>query len=56
MPTRVVLGGADRIVPSAQATGLPGLIATHHFPNVGHMPQFEVRDAIATIAEQMAND
>ena len=54
VPTRVVLGGADRIVPSAQAAGLPGLVAVHHFPHVGHMPQFEVRDAVSAIAEQMA--
>ena len=55
VPTRVVLGDADRIVPCGQARGLPGIIATHHFPNVGHMPQFEVRDSVQLIAEQMAS-
>ena len=56
VPTRIVTGGADRIIPAAQTIGLPGLIALHHFQSVGHMPQFEVREAVAAIAGQMAAD
>ena len=56
VPTRVVLGGADKILPASQASGLPGMIATHLFPNVGHMPQFEEREAVAAILDQMIRE
>lgn len=56
VPTRVVTGGADRILPAGQATGLPSLVATHHFAAIGHMPHLEARDAVALIAGQMAHD
>ena len=53
MPVRVVVGAADRIIPARHATGLPGMVATHVFPNVGHMPHLEAREAVAAILGDM---
>ena len=53
MPVRIVFGTADRMIPAKHVTGLPGIVALHLFPNVGHLPQFEVRDAVAAIMAQM---
>ena len=47
VPIRVVFGAADRIIPPRHLAGLPGTIAQHLFPGVGHMPQVEARDAVA---------
>lgn len=49
MPIRVVFGDADHIIPARHLAGLPGTIAQHLFPEVGHMPQVEARDAVARI-------
>jgi pyruvate dehydrogenase E2 component (dihydrolipoamide acetyltransferase) len=54
IPTRIVFGAADRIIPARHATGLPGAVALHLFPGVGHMPHIEDKEAIARIAAEMA--
>ena len=50
-PTRIVFGVEDRIIPAAQASGLPGAVALHFFPGVAHMPHFEARAEVAQIVE-----
>ena len=49
MPIRIVVGGADRIIPARHSVGLPGTIAQHVFPGVGHMPQVEAREPVARL-------
>ena len=49
VPTEVVFGAADRIIPARHMAGLPGRIAQHLLPGVGHMPQVEARDAVALL-------
>ncbi|MBV8474002.1 MAG: acetoin dehydrogenase dihydrolipoyllysine-residue acetyltransferase subunit [Hyphomicrobiales bacterium] len=51
-PAKVIFGLDDRIIPPRQARGLPGLLALHMFPGVGHMPHFEARAAIARLIEE----
>ncbi len=51
-PSKVIFGLDDRIIPARQARGLPGLVAQHMFPGVGHMPHFEARAAIARLIEE----
>lgn len=53
-PVKVIWGTADRILPVAQASGLPGLVATHLFEGIGHMPHLEVHRAVSRLlAEQI---
>lgn len=40
-PVSVIWGTADRVIPAAQADGLPGAITVHRLSNVGHMPMLE---------------
>lgn len=49
MPVRVVFGAADRIVPARHAVALPGTVAVHTLPGIGHMPFLEARDIVARI-------
>jgi len=49
MPTKIVAGAADRIIPSRQAQGLPGHVGLHLFAGIGHMPQLEAREAVARL-------
>ncbi|MBV8662999.1 MAG: alpha/beta fold hydrolase, partial [Hyphomicrobiales bacterium] len=51
-PAKVIFGLDDRIIPPRQARGLPGMVALHMFPGVGHMPHFEARAAIARLIEE----
>lgn len=41
MPIKVIWGEQDRIVPCRQIDTLPGTMARHVFPGVGHMPYLE---------------
>ncbi len=57
MPTRIVFGLNDAIIPSRHASGLPGTIALHFFANVGHMPHIEIKTDVGRIlAEQIRAD
>ena len=50
-PTRLVFGIEDRVIPASQARGLPGTVALHLLPGIGHMPHFEARALTAAIVE-----
>ena len=54
-PVKVIFGLDDRIIPARHADGLPGLVALHRFPGVGHMPHFEARAEIARLIEENAS-
>ncbi|MFE1598752.1 acetoin dehydrogenase dihydrolipoyllysine-residue acetyltransferase subunit [Methylobacterium sp. ID0610] len=54
MPVKVVVGSEDRIVPARQALGLPGSVALHVFPQVGHMPQLERKAEVARLLAELA--
>jgi len=53
IPTRVIFGAADRIIPAAHAMGLPGEIAVHIFAATGHMPQLEQREKVMRILREV---
>lgn len=54
VPVKIVWGTQDRILPTRQAHGLPGLIATHVFDGVGHMPHLEIhREVSRLVADQI---
>ncbi len=47
MPTKVIWGTQDRVLPTRQAHRLPGHIGVHIFEDVGHMLPYEIPDAAA---------
>jgi pyruvate dehydrogenase E2 component (dihydrolipoamide acetyltransferase) len=49
MPTKVVWGAQDRVLPTRQAHRLPGHIAVHIFEGVGHMLPQEIPDAVTRL-------
>ncbi len=51
-PVRIVVGAEDRIIPARHAAGLPGPVAVHVFPGVGHMPHLEAREPVARLLAQ----
>ncbi len=53
IPVRVIFGAADRIIPAAHASGLPGEIAVHVFAGTGHMPQLEQREKVVRILREV---
>ena len=53
IPSKIVLGGRDRIIPAQHAFGLPGDVAIHNFPELGHMPHFEAPDAVARLLREL---
>lgn len=53
IPTRVVFGTVDAIIPARHVQGLPGQIALHLLPAVGHMPHIESRETVAIVQAQM---
>jgi pyruvate dehydrogenase E2 component (dihydrolipoamide acetyltransferase) len=54
MPTKVVWGAQDRVLPTRQAHRLPGHIAVHVFEGVGHMLPHEIPDAVARLIRENA--
>jgi pimeloyl-ACP methyl ester carboxylesterase len=54
MPTKVVWGAQDRVLPTRQAHRLPGHIAVHIFEGVGHMLPCEIPDAVARLVIENA--
>jgi pyruvate dehydrogenase E2 component (dihydrolipoamide acetyltransferase) len=53
-PVKVVFGLEDRIIPSRHSRGLPGTVAVHLLPNIGHMPHLEARALVAGLARDNA--
>ena len=53
-PVKAIFGREDRIVPVHHARALPGAVAVHILPNVGHMPHLEARDLVARLARDNA--
>ncbi|MBA5778719.1 alpha/beta fold hydrolase [Stappia sp. F7233] len=52
LPIKVIWGTQDRVLPTRQSHRLPGVIATHVFERVGHMPHLEIpREVIRLIRE-----
>ncbi len=52
MPVKLVWGTGDRIVPAEQADGIPGAVALHRLPGIGHLPQIEAVDLVARLLRQ----
>lgn len=53
VPTKVVFGTADRIIPAHHAQGLPGAIALHIFSGIGHMPQLEAKAEVLRLLGEL---
>ena len=54
-PIRLIWGDQDRVLPLRQAHAVPGVVATHVFAGVGHMPHLEVaREVTRLVAENAA--
>ena len=45
-PVQVVWGRADRIIPVAQADGLPAAVAVHVVDGAGHLPHLEASNVV----------
>ncbi|MBV9739527.1 MAG: acetoin dehydrogenase dihydrolipoyllysine-residue acetyltransferase subunit, partial [Hyphomicrobiales bacterium] len=53
IPAKIVLGGQDQIIPPRYTSGLPGNVAIHAFPALGHMPHVEAPDAVARLLREL---
>jgi len=53
-PVKAIFGREDRIVPVRHARALPGGVAVHVLPDVGHMPHLEARDLVTRLARDNA--
>ena len=49
IPTRIVMGRADRIIPVQHMADLPGHVALHLLNGVGHMPHIEANELLARL-------
>jgi pimeloyl-ACP methyl ester carboxylesterase len=49
VPVKLIWGMADRIVPASHAAGVPGRVALHLLPDVGHLPQIEAAPLVAEL-------
>lgn len=54
MPTRIIWGKADRIIPWKHAFCAPGRVSLNLFEHTGHMPQLERTAEIAFLLRQEA--
>jgi len=54
MPMKVIWGTQDRVLPTRQAHKLPGIVATHIFERVGHMPHLEIPKEVTRLILQNA--
>ncbi len=53
MPTRIIWGKRDAIIPWSHALRAPGKVALHLFDGVGHMPQIEAPDEVGKIIRSL---
>jgi len=51
-PIKVIWGLADQIIPHLHSRGLPGQVALHLLPAVGHLPQIEAAPLVAKLVSQ----
>ena len=49
IPTKVIWGSDDRIIPVTHARALPGRVALHVLKNVGHLSYLEASDVVAAL-------
>lgn len=56
MPIKVIWGTQDRVLPTRQAHKLPGIVATHIFERVGHMPHLEIPNEVTRLILQNAGE
>jgi len=52
-PVKLIWGTADRIIPASHARGVPGRIALHIFPGLGHMPQMEAGPEVRRLLAEL---
>ena len=56
VPTKVIWGTDDRIIPTHHGFNLPGLVGLHLFRGVGHLPYVERPQLVAElVAQQMSH-
>ena len=53
IPAKIVLGARDQIIPPRYTVGLPGDVAIHNFPELGHMPHIEAPDNVARLLREL---
>lgn len=51
-PARAIVGADDNIIPSEHIQSLPGHVALHRLPQVGHLPQLEAAHLVARLVAQ----
>ena len=49
LPTRLIFGKRDDVIPYRHALGAPGRVALHLFEGLGHLPQIEAPEEIGKI-------
>lgn len=52
MPVSLLLGHRDRILDWSEALDISPLIGVHHFPDAGHMPQWEATPEVLAILQR----
>ena len=52
LPTRIIWGRRDRVIPWRQALHAPGSVALHLVDGVGHVPQLEAPELVAQIIKR----
>jgi len=52
MPTQLIWGLADAVLPAEAADELPASIAIHRLPGVGHMPQMEAPGMVTALIDR----
>ena len=55
IPVSLLLGHRDRILDWSEALDISPLIGVHHFPDAGHMPQWEATPDVLTILQRKIN-
>ncbi len=53
IPAKIIVGARDAIISARHASGLPGDVAIHTFPELGHMPHFEAPGAVARLLREL---
>ena len=55
LPTQILWGRRDHILPLAQCIAANGEFALHLLSGVGHIPQIECPDRVARITQRLIN-